>query len=134
MANSAHQDHARQRHQIPTHLNVEDKVIWGLSVRQVTYVVLGAASAYALWDQWPHLPTSLRLAQAVAVLVIAAAFALIRPYGRGLEEWAFVSLHYVAIPKVNVWRPREPDPARRQSTVGDWQELAPQLFWEAPAR
>ncbi|MGD9893044.1 MAG: PrgI family protein [Dehalococcoidia bacterium] len=120
---------ARSRHEIPTHLNVEDKVLYGLSVRQVMYLTVGCAAGYAIWNQWPDLALVIRLGLAVACLALAAAIALVRPHGRGLEEWVFVALHYLAVPKVTVWRPREPDRATSRPTGGRWAELAPRLSW-----
>lgn len=120
---------ATTRHEIPTHLNVEDRAFYGLTVRQVMYLTVGAASGYGLWNQWPALPVGLRLGLAVACFLLAVAVALVRPHGRGLEEWAFVALHYAAVPKVCTWRPREPDPARWRPSGGRWEELAPRLAW-----
>ena len=90
------------RHEIPTHLNVEDKAFYGLTARQVMLLIAGASSGYGLWNQWPDLPMALRIALAVSCLVLAAAIAFVRPYGRGLEEWAFVALHYLTLPKTSV--------------------------------
>jgi hypothetical protein len=120
----------RQRHEIPTHLNVEDKAFFGLSVRQVMYLTSGLAGAYALWSQWPDLPAVARLGPAAACVLQALAFALVRPRGRGLEEWAFVALHYAATARASVWRPREPDPADWRPSGARWEELAPRLAWE----
>ena len=120
---------ARARHEIPTHLNVEDKVLYGLSVRQVMYLTIGCAAGYALWNQWPELALVFRLGPAAVCLALAMAVALVRPYGRGLEEWAFVALHYLAVPKASVWRPRAPDPATWRPSGGCWAELAPQPSW-----
>ena len=125
---------ARQRHEIPTHLNVEDKAFFGLSVRQVLYLVSGLSASYAIWNQWPDLPVGLRLGLALANLLVTLAFALIRPGRRGLEEWAFVVLHYVAIPKASVWRPRDPSPADWRPTKAAWEELAPRLSWPEEPR
>lgn len=125
---------ARARHEIPTHLNVEDKVLYGLSVRQVMYLTIGCATGYALWNQWPELALVLRLGLAAACLALATVVALVRPYGRGLEEWAFVALHYLAVPKVSVWRPRTSDPARWRPGGGRWAELAPHLSWASARR
>jgi hypothetical protein len=117
------------RHEIPTHLNVEDKAFFGLSVRQVLFLVSGLSTSYALWSQWPELPAALRLGLAAANLLLAAAFALLRPGRRGLEEWAFVALHYAATPKVATWRPREPDPADWRPARSAWAELTPRVTW-----
>ena len=121
---------AAKRHEIPTHLNVEDKAFFGLSVRQVTYLTVGFSGAYGLWSNWPDLPLAARVALAALCLLVAAAVALLRPGGRGLEEWAFVALHYTAVPKLAVWHPREPDPALWLPSASAWADLAPTLLWE----
>ena len=118
-----------QRHEIPTHLNVEDKAFYGLSVRQVLSLICGLSASYALWSQWPELAAALRLGLAAATLIGAIAFALVRPGRRGLEEWAFVALHYAATPKVATWRPREPDPAAWRPAKSAWAELTPTVTW-----
>ncbi len=125
---------ARLRHEIPTHLGVEDKAFYGLSVRQFTYLAVGLAGGYGLWQQWPALPPALRLGLALACLLLALTVALLRPHGRGLEEWAFVFLHYLAVPKAAVWRPREPEEEATEGSGGDWQELAPRLDWREEGR
>ena len=38
-------------HEVPTHLNVEDKVVLGLSVRQFLYMLVGSSASYTLWEQ-----------------------------------------------------------------------------------
>ena len=38
-------------HEVPTHLNVEDKVLFGLTVRQFLIVLVGCLASYALWQQ-----------------------------------------------------------------------------------
>lgn len=122
---------AHQRHEIPTHLNVEDKAFYGLSARQFTCLTVGLATSYGLWIQWPVLPVAARLALAAACFALAAALALVRPHGRGLEEWAFVALRYAALPKACVWRPGEPDPAAWRPAASHWAELSPLPAWAA---
>ena len=97
-----------ERHEIPTHLNVEDRAFYGLSARQVTLLTVGCASAYAVWNQWLGLPLVLRLALVVACLAVALVLALVRPYGRSLDEWTFIALRYLSVPKTAVcmWRRR----------------------------
>lgn len=123
-----------RRHEIPTHLNVEDKAFYGLSVRQVMYMTTGCATGYALWHQWPDAPPALRLGAAAACLILALALALVRPGGRGLEEWAFVALHYAATPKRAVWRIAEPETAAWRPVASTWQELAPRVAWTGEER
>ncbi len=124
---------ARQRHEIPTHLNVEDKAFYGLSARQFMHLTAGLAGAYTVWNQWPDLPPALRLALAAACFLVAAALALIQPHGRGFEEWLFVALHYAATPKTSVWRPIDGEIDSRASADAGWAALEPRLAWDSAA-
>jgi len=120
---------AALRHEIPTHLNVEDKAFYGLSARQVMYLTVGSALSYGLWNQAPDLPFAGRIALAVICLAVATALALVRPASRSLEEWAFIAVHYVAVPKASVWRPREPDPTSLRPGREGWEEMTPWIAW-----
>ena len=95
------------RHEIPTHLNVEDKAFAGLTMRQLMTAAVGLASG-------------VRRGQRAAVAAAAPArrgrpscwrrWRCSRSGGRRagpLEDWAFVLLRYWAIPRIAVWRPRE---------------------------
>ncbi len=109
------------RHEIPTHLNVEDKAFAGLTMRQLLTAAVGLALAYGVATE-PPLPMPLRLVGAGLVLLAVALFALWRPAGRPLEDWAFVLLRYWAVPRTAVWRPRvsdcrEPEKAPRFEVV-----------------
>jgi hypothetical protein len=119
-----------RRHEIPTHLNVEDRAFYGLSARQIMYLTVGATLSYGLWNQMSDLPFAARIALAVLCLGFATVLALVRPGGRGLEEWAFVALHYIAVPRSSVWRPREPDLTSLRPGPEDWQELTPRVAWK----
>src|SRR5262245_21926839 len=92
------------RHELPTHLNVEDRAIWGLSVRQLSYLVGGVSAAYGLWTDQAALPDELRAALALLAFLTAAAFALVRPRGRALEEWAGAALHHALGARRALWR------------------------------
>ncbi|WP_040668814.1 PrgI family mobile element protein [Nitrolancea hollandica] len=121
---------AHRRHEIPTHLNVEDTVFLGLRVRQVLFLVSGCAAGYQLWAQWPELPLALRLALALTCLVVAFAIALVRPQGRGLEEWAIVTLRYALVPNRTVWRPREFVWTGESAPQTGWEEFSPRINWK----
>ena len=118
------------RHEIPTHLNVEDKAFYGLSVRQVMYLSVGVSGAYSLWNGWPDPPVAIRLAMVLGCLLVALSLALVRPYGRGLEEWALVGLRYLALAKVGVWRVRDVDPRSDRRGGERWEALTLDLAWK----
>jgi hypothetical protein len=117
------------RHEVPTHLDVEDKVLLGLTVRQFLYLLVGSSASYALWDQAAVLGDGLRVAGAGACVGTTLAFALLRPAGRALEEWLVAALVFAASPRRATWQPLEPAPADWRPTGVGWQELNPSLAW-----
>ena len=118
------------RHEIPTHLNVEDKALFGLSVRQVMFLTVGLSLAYGLWNQLPDLILPLRLGLAALAFIPLVAVALLRPGGRPLEEWVFVAIHYAVVPRSSSWRPREPSLAEWRLQGSDWESLKPEPVWK----
>ena len=122
-----HQHH--HHHEVPTHLNVEDKIVLGLSVRQFLYMLVGSSASYSLWQQCAAAGDVVRVAVVVLSLATTLAFALVRPAGRPLEEWLAALVVFVAAPRQAVWRPREPDPADWRLPGASWHELAPSLAW-----
>jgi hypothetical protein len=118
-----------KHHEVPTHLNVEDKVLFGLSVRQFLYLLVGSSAAYSLWQQATLAGDVVRAALTLVALFTTAAFALLQPADRPLEEWLVAALVYVASPRRAIWKPREPQAADWRPAGGAWQELTPDLFW-----
>ena len=117
------------RHEVPTHLDVEDKVLFGLTVRQFLYLLVGTSASYALWDQVAVLGDGLRVAGVGVCFGTTLAFALLRPAGRALEEWLVAGLVFVASPRCATWQPVEPAPADWRPAGAGWQELTPSLAW-----
>lgn len=117
-----------QRHEVPTHLNIEDKAFAGLTMRQLMVAIIGLALAYSAMSEAP-LPLAVRLAAGATVLLVTAAVSLWQPAGRSLEDWAFVLLRYDSIPRVVVWRVRTSrematsEEARFEVVLPDRQEL-----------
>jgi hypothetical protein len=56
-------------YELPTHRQVEDVLIAGLTARQLVRLMAGASLSYGLWDQAVWLPQELRFSLAVAILV-----------------------------------------------------------------
>lgn len=113
------------RHELPTHLHVEDKLIAGLTVRQVLFLSVGLSVGYSLWLHVSSMAAHLSLVlahrprfawlapapelcclvlSALPVLVMVICI-LVRPAERPLEDWLLVALRYATLPKRAVWRP-----------------------------
>jgi hypothetical protein len=105
------------RHEIPTHLDVEDKILGPLTTRDALYLLVGASAAYGIGTQ-TTLASWLRTALAGAVSVIALLFALVKIRGRPLEAWLFSGLAYTILPKRTVWTPRAARSARVHQSPG----------------
>ncbi len=93
----------KPRHTIPTHLNVEDTFLWGMSNRQVMCLVAGAASTYGTWEQLWWASTAVQWSAALAVAALALALTFTRHAGRSLDQYAFVVLHYRLLPRRSTW-------------------------------
>jgi hypothetical protein len=116
-------------HEVPTHLNVEDKVVFGLTVRQFLYMLVGSSAAYTTWDQLELAPALIRVTLVAICVIATLAFALLRPADRPLEEWVVAGLVYVASPRRATWQPADPDLADWRPAAASWQELTPSLSW-----
>lgn len=114
----------RQRQELPTHLEVEDRILFGLTLRQGIIALVGLSIGYMAFAQsgqlpWPttseggHPPLALRIVVASIPPLLALAVAVIQPMGRPLEEWVFALVRYVSLPKHCVWRPRGAPSVRR---------------------
>ena len=115
------------RHEIPTHLNVEDKAFGGLTMRQLMTAAIGLALAYGAASE-PPLPVPVRLIAAGLVLAAMALIALWRPAGRPLEDWAFVLLRYCSVPRIAVWRPRDV-PVQAGEMAASYEVVVPEPVW-----
>lgn len=118
-----------QRHELPTHLSVEDRVLGGCSMRQLLVLLSGLAGTYALWFQLPAWPLALRALLAAAGLLATMAVALVRPGGRNLAAWTLALLRYAALPKRSVWRPQILENRLDGDAEEHWVPLTPRLAW-----
>lgn len=95
-------------HDVPNHLDVEDRLLLNLTVRQALFVVFGASFGYFVWQGLGHfnLPMVIHIGLSFMTPLLAFVFAVMSPAGRSLEFWAIAALRYWALPHVFVWRPR----------------------------
>ena len=83
--------HAR----IPLDVDLEDKLIYGLTPIRLAYVVISLLAGFATWSgHWAH-PT-VRIAIAVAIAAIGAAAAWGRWRGRPFDSWAIDLAYFIA--------------------------------------
>ena len=92
-------------YELPTHLQVEDQLIAGLTARQLVRLVLGASLGYGVWDQVGWLPDEVRLALAAVLALLGVLCALLRPAGRSLDQWLLAAVLFAVLPRRLVWRP-----------------------------
>lgn len=115
MADENTQRPRRYYYQIPTRLNVEDKLITfgplSLTLRQATVLVLGGCLATQMWrilEIMMLLSTFgliVRIVLTSLPVLITCIAAFVRIADRYCEDWAMVLWRYYRLPKVYVWRP-----------------------------
>ncbi len=110
-------------HKVPTHMSMPDKVVFGLTARQLLILLIGCSASYDFWLQLHALnPSTMlgliaRVGMAVVPAVVATALALMSVAGRPLEVWLLVLFHYWQQPQTYVWRSvRARQPAERTRT------------------
>jgi hypothetical protein len=99
-----------QAQKVPTHMGMPDRVILGLTPRQLLITLIGCSIGYDIWLHLSALQT-IGIAGLIARLIcsllpagVSVSVALITIAGRPLEVWALVALRYQLRPKVYVWR------------------------------
>jgi len=104
------------RYQIPTHLNVPDKILsawgFGITVRQMLVLLIAWSAVANTWVRTAAVLAMLGTPGAVLHFVATAipGFILLvvafkQVAGRYLEVWLLVLLRYWLQPKVYLWRP-----------------------------
>ncbi len=132
----------RASHKVPTHMHIPDKVVFGLTARQLLILLIGCSAGYDLWLQLhmlnPYHAVSLLARVSIALLPVAVALilALISVAGRPLEVWFLVLLRYRQRPRLYVWRSvrtRQPEePTAMRAVAGDQADLeSEQAFGKA---
>lgn len=118
-----------QRHELPTHLGVEDHILGILTMRQLLLLLSGLAGAYAAWTQVAIFPFAARSVLATTVLVFTLAFALVRPGSRSLAAWVMAIGRYHTLPRIAVWQPHLPVRDTVAPAPVAWSAHAPRLAW-----
>jgi hypothetical protein len=116
-------------YELPTHLEVEDQLIAGLTARQLLRLLVFASLAFAAWDQLRPLPDEGRIAMAAVLAGTGVVIALVRPADRSLDQWFLAWLLFVATPRYRVWRSISPVRVEQQQTQANWAELEVDPDW-----
>jgi hypothetical protein len=89
-------------HDVPTHLEVTDKLVFGLTAGQTLFCAASVFMGYSFWKRLQLL--GLPLLASVPLAALASLFlislTLIRPEERSLYQWSFILLRYLFQPKV----------------------------------
>ena len=114
------------RHEIPTHLDVQDRILGPLTTRDALFLLTGAAAAYGLVTE-SSLAPDVRIPLGAFAALASAALALVRVDGRPLDDWLSSLVAYLATPHRANWRPRSPRAETEPSETRGWcrRDLAP---------
>ena len=91
-------------------MSLPDKVVFGLTARQLLLLLIGCSLGYNLWLHLGALEALalpgqvLRIGLALIPTAIAATLALISVADRPLEVWLLVLVRYWQRPQVYLWR------------------------------
>ena len=97
-------------HKVPTHMSLPDKVVFGLTARQLLLLLIGCSLGYNLWLHLSALEALalpgqvLRIVLALVPAGLAAALAMISVAERPLEIWLLVLVRYRQRPRIYLWR------------------------------
>jgi hypothetical protein len=116
-------------YELPTHLQVEDVLIAGLTARQLVRLMIGASLSYGVWDQAAWLQQELRLALALVLAVTGVLFAVLQPGGRPLDQWLLAAALFVALPRRLTWRPGATLPRQATHQPRGWAGLVLHRGW-----
>ena len=118
-------------YELPTHLEVEDQLIAGLTARQLVRLAIGASLAYGVWDQVAWLPQEVRLSLAGVLMILGIVFALVRPHHRELDSWLLAAIMFVLLPRRSTWRPGAVQELRARHSNAQWADIELAAGWIA---
>jgi PrgI family protein len=125
-------------HKVPTHMSLPDKVVFGLTARQLLLLLIGCSLGYNLWLHLGVLEALalpgqvLRIVLALVPVGLAAALALISIADRPLEVWLLVLLRYWQRPRIYLWRSLRMSTQQQQHTRERERDRIPkpiEAFW-----
>src|SRR5262245_60476576 len=90
---------------VPLDVDLEDKLLYGLTPTRLAYLVIGLLAAFSIWStQWA--PSPVRAACAAVTAVVGAVAAWGRWRGRALDSWLTDLVIYVIATRRIRWTSR----------------------------
>jgi hypothetical protein len=89
------------RFDVPQFIEVEDKIIGPLTLKQFLFLLAGGAVLFLLWF---YLPLYLFILIGLPVLVLALALAFYKVNGRPLIKYLLSMIKYHSKPKTYLWK------------------------------
>ena len=86
---------------VPQYIDVEDKVVGPLTVKQLLWMIAAGMLTLILWAV---LPKALFFILAIPEILLFLALAFYRPYGQPLIGMIFSGVMFLFGPKVYVWK------------------------------
>jgi len=87
---------------VPLDVDLEDKLLYGLTPTRLAYLVIGLLAAFSIWStQWA--PSSIRAGCAVVAAAVGATAAWGRWRGRAVDGWLIDLVIYVMATRRLQW-------------------------------
>jgi hypothetical protein len=99
-----------KKEEFATYLNEQPSIIFGRTGRELMVVAIGLSISYLVWGKLnAYLPSAnagvliLKIGASAIPSIVGLIVALTKIASRPLEEWAFIGLFYLLIPKVYIY-------------------------------
>lgn len=110
-----------KREEFPTFLNEQPTIIFNRTGRELLVIVIGLGAAYLSWLRFGNFAGNIIVSDilkgmfAAIVIIVGLIVAFVKVATRPLEEWAFVWIFYMLIPKVYLYMPAKVTVALEQN-------------------
>jgi len=87
--------------QIPQFLEIEDKVIGPLTIKQFLYLLFGGAIVFILWN---YLRFWLFIIIALPITALSISLAFVKINGQPFEKLLLAVINYFLKPRLYIWK------------------------------
>lgn len=89
------------RFKVPKDVDIEDRIVGPLTVKQLSWLGGGGAICLLLWKL---IEFQVFVFVGIIIMSISASFAFVRPYNQSLVAFCGSVLLYLSKPKIYIWR------------------------------